>query len=72
MHEEKTSINLKGVNVGSKAELITLEGEPKERNTYEHPDRITPAKSEHTFVIGTQRIYHFPPNSITIMKFKEN
>lgn len=69
-HEEKTELDIHGISVDNKAEIIELAGEMESTNTFEQPDRIKPQMKEVSFMIGIPKVYKFPPSSITIMKFK--
>lgn len=71
-HEEKTELNIQGISVDNKTEIIELAGDMESANTFEHPNRIQPQKKEVSFMIGIPKVYKFPPSSITIMKFKIN
>ncbi len=69
-HEERTALNLQGLNVSNSAEIIQLCGAPETHNTYDAPDAIVPQTKTFTFPIGTNKVYIFPPNSITVMRLK--
>ncbi len=71
-HEEKTELDLQGVSVENTAEIIQLAGDPEARNTYDKPHVIEPETKEVSFSLSGPKIYNFPPNSITIMKWKIN
>lgn len=70
-HEEKTELHIQGVSVKGQAHLIQLSGEPDSKNTIANPLNVIPIEKEISFPIGT-KVYRFPPNSITIMKFPVN
>ena len=69
-HEERTALNLQGLNVANSAEIIQLCASPETRNTYDAPDAIVPETKTFTFPIGVDKVYIFPPNSITVMRVK--
>ena len=71
-HEEKTELDLQGVSVENTVEIIQLAGDPEARNTYDKPHVIEPETKEVSFSLSGPKIYNFPPNSITIMKWKIN
>lgn len=69
-HEEKTALDVLGVNVRNDAEVIQLTGEPLGRNTFAEPEKVVPLQKSITFSLGGPMVYSFPPNSITIMKLQ--
>lgn len=69
-HEEKTELNINGVSIKNTADIIQLTGLPEACNTFIKPDVIKPVAKQHTFSLRGPMVYHFPPNSITIMKLK--
>lgn len=69
-HEEKTALDVLGVNVRNDAEVIQLTGEPLGRNTFAEPEKVVPLQKSTTFSLGGPMVYSFPPNSITIMKLQ--
>lgn len=69
-HEEKTELNIKGVSIHNTVEITQLAGKSDARNTFDKPDLIVPETKEFSFTLGSNKIYHFPPNSITVMKLK--
>ena len=69
-HEERTALNLQGLNVANSAEIIQLCASPEAHNTYDTPDAIVPETKVFTFPIGVDKVYIFPPNSITVMRLK--
>jgi alpha-L-arabinofuranosidase len=71
-HKEKTKLVFKGLSVKNDVDIIQLTGLPQSRNTFDHPHRIIPTETGISFPIGRTMTYHFPPNSITIMKFRIN
>ena len=71
-HEEKTELDIQGISVDNKVEIIELAGEMESSNTFDRPDRIKPQEKEVSFMMGIPKIYKFPPSSITILKFKIN
>lgn len=70
LHEEKTELEIKGVNLKNEAEIVQLCGLPESRNTFQQPDVVIPETKTISFSLGGPMIYNFPPNSITILKLK--
>lgn len=67
-HEEKTEVNISGMNIRNTAEAIVLGGLPEAQNTFRNPGAVVPVTKEISFSMGGPMIYNFPPNSITILK----
>lgn len=71
-HEEKTLIRFPDLSVSHKdVQRTQLRGLADDRNTFDRPQRIVPTEETLSFPSGAI-IYHFPPNSITILRFKAN
>ncbi|WP_085536289.1 alpha-L-arabinofuranosidase C-terminal domain-containing protein [Massilibacteroides vaginae] len=69
-HDEITELKIHGVSTKNEIEVIEIKGKPEDKNSFEIPDLITPLSKTHTFKIGMPMIYHFPPNSISLLKIK--
>ena len=69
-HEEKTALHIGGFSIKNTIEVIELAGEPNARNTFDDPYRIQPQTKEFSFSPGGQKVYSFPPNSISIIKLE--
>lgn len=69
-HDEITELKINGVNAKNEIEVIEMKGRPEDRNSFEMPDLVTPVVKTHTFNIGMPMIYHFPPNSISLLKIE--
>lgn len=70
-HEEKTELNIQGVNVGNQLEVIELAGSPEMRNSFDDPQAVLPRRKTVSFSLGGPMIYHFPPSSLTILRLEE-
>lgn len=66
-HEEKTELRVQGFSIGLDAECWQLSGMPEDRNTLDSPDVVAPARIAVRFSLGGPMIYHFPPNSVTLL-----
>lgn len=66
-HEEKTELDIEGLSIKHDAEVLQLTGDPESRNTFLHPEVITPKQKKISFSLSGPMIYNFPPNSITIL-----
>lgn len=71
-HEERTALNLKGLSIGNKASIIQLAGAPDVRNTYDTPETVIPDTMCFSFPLGKDKVYVFPPNSVTLMQLDIN
>lgn len=71
-HEERTALHIEGGNVKDEVLLLQLEGEPEGRNTLDHPRTIIPQQRRLTYPLGSPMVYSFPPNSISLLFFKED
>ena len=69
-HEEKTALHIGGFSIKNTIEVIELAGEPNAWNTFDDPYRIQPQTKEFSFSPGGQKVYSFPPNSISIIKLE--
>lgn len=69
-HEEITDLKIHGVNTHNEIEIIEMKGNPEDKNSFETPNRIQPEVKTHSFTVGMPMIYRFPPNSISVLKFK--
>lgn len=69
-HEEKTELDIRGVNIKNNAEVILLTGEPLGCNSFAEPEKIVPLQKSISFSLGGPMVYSFSPNSITIMKLQ--
>ena len=69
-HEEKTELNINGLNVKNTADVIQLSGLPDARNTFADPQSVVPRTKQISFSIGGPMVYSFPPNSITVIKLE--
>ena len=69
-HEERTHLQIKGFSVDNSIEVIELFGHGDGKNTFDNPERIKPTTKTVTFQPGVDKIYVFPPNSISVLKFK--
>lgn len=69
-HDEITELKINGVNTKNEIEVIEIKGKPGDKNTFEMPDLVNPVTKTHTFTIGMPMIYHFPPNSISLLKIE--
>jgi len=67
-HDEITELKINEVNTKNEIEVIEIKGRPEDKNSFEIPDMINPVTKTHTFAIGMPMIYHFPPNSISLLK----
>lgn len=70
MHEEWTSLDVKGRKVEDEAELLRLSARPDSRNTFKHPDAVKPVRQTIRFRTQRPMRYGFPPNSVTILRLK--
>ncbi len=70
MHEEWTSLDVKGRKVEDEAELLQLSAHPDSRNTFKHPDAVKPVRQTISFSMQRPIHYGFPPNSVTILRLK--
>ena len=70
MHEEWTSLDVKGRKVEDEAELLQLSARPDSRNTFKHPDAVKPVRQTIRFRTQRPMRYGFPPNSVTILRLK--
>ena len=70
MHEEWTSLDVKGRKVEDEAELLQLSARPESRNTFKHPDAVKPVRQAIRFPMQRPIRYGFPPNSVTILRLK--
>lgn len=71
-HEEKTELNIQGIQVKNNAEIIQLAGEPEMRNSLARPDVIRPVRKTISFSSGGPMAYAFPPSSVTIIRLEED
>lgn len=69
---EKTSIDFKGINVKKEAIITQLGGDRDLYNSYTSPETVTPVSDTVAFFGTLPLLYSFPPNSITLMRFKVN
>lgn len=69
---EKTSIDFNGINVKKEAVVTQLSGDRNLYNSYASPDIVAPVSDTVAFYGALPLIYSFPPNSITLMRFKVN
>lgn len=70
MHEEWTSLDVKGRKVEDEAELLQLSARPESRNTFKRPDAVKPVRQTVHFPMQRPIRYGFPPNSVTILRLK--
>lgn len=70
-HEEKTELNVGGVNIKHEAEVIQLAGQPEMRNSLDAPDVVRPVRKRVSFSLGGPMVYAFPPTSVTILRLEE-
>ncbi|MDD7632041.1 MAG: alpha-L-arabinofuranosidase C-terminal domain-containing protein [Parabacteroides sp.] len=66
-HEEKTELRVQGLSVGLDAECWQISGAPEDRNTLDTPDVVSNVHQTVRFSLGGPMIYHFPPNSVTLL-----
>lgn len=71
-HDEITELKINRVSTQKEIEIIEIKGKPEDKNSFEMPDLVTPVTKTHTFTIGMPMIYHFPPNSISLLKIELN
>ena len=70
MHEEWTSLDVKGRKVEDEAELLQLSARPESRNTFKHPDAVKPVRQVICFPMQRPIRYGFLPNLVMILRLK--